>query len=188
GTSCIHFIVAPNQIDQRQVARSVLRFRVNVVHFFCWLGATHADRRLPIPKRPVPDRHSLQVLLQPVLLAEFSGLTKRRGSERQNRLTVDLQHEDGRRWRLGIRWHHHLNHSFLGWSTRSLRIRQICRRRGQAQDRLLGFTTTELATRARRFTFGGFSFSSRGQATAVSQRTRTTAGPNSPKNRSSAHH
>src|SRR6185437_15245226 len=115
GTSCIHFIVAPNQIDQRQVARSVLRFRVNVVHFFCWLGATHADRRLPIPKRPVPDHHSLQVLLQPVLLAEFPGLTKRRSSERQNRLTVDLQHEDGRRWRLGLRWHHHLNLAFLGW-------------------------------------------------------------------------
>jgi hypothetical protein len=50
----------------------------------------------------MPDRHSLQVLLQPVLLAEFSGLAKRRGLERQNRLTVDFQHEDGRRWRVGL--------------------------------------------------------------------------------------
>jgi hypothetical protein len=40
--------------------------------------------------------------LQPVLLAEFSGLAKRRGLERQNRLTVDFQHEDGRRWRVGL--------------------------------------------------------------------------------------
>lgn len=73
-------VTGPHQLHRRTgpdrpkaVADGVFGFRVNVIHFFCWPSATRPNRRLPIPKRPVPDRHSLQVLLQPVLLAEFAG-------------------------------------------------------------------------------------------------------------------
>ena len=76
----------------------------------------------------MPERHSLQVLLQPVFLAEFSSLAKRRGPERQSRLTVDLQHEEDRRRRRGFPWHHQPNRPFLGWSSRPWRnsVRSSC--------------------------------------------------------------
>ena len=46
---------------------------------FGWLSASHLDRRDPIPERPVPDGHSLQILLQPGFLTKFFSLAKRRG-------------------------------------------------------------------------------------------------------------
>jgi hypothetical protein len=108
GGARIRLVVAPNKEDERQVTRGILCLRLNVLSFFRWLGGAHPDWRSPVPKRPVPGGHSLQILVQPALSAKLLCLAICRCPEGQNDPALDFQHENGWYWRRPFSFHGHI--------------------------------------------------------------------------------
>ena len=111
GLARIRLVIALNEVDQRQVARGVLHLRFSIASRVLWLSTAHLDWRLAVPKRSVPNGHSLQIFLQPVFPAELVGLAERRSLERQNCAALDLKDTDGRRCRRCFSSHHNVRFS-----------------------------------------------------------------------------